>query len=140
MAYTYQYNCDGIRFSDVVNILKLVGMGYHPVEIQEKAFRNSMCVVFVFDGEMLIGFARAISDGILQAAAYDVAVHPLYQGEGLGKILIEKIKEKLPGCNIILYASPGKEDFYRKLGFNKMLTGMALFGDAASKREKGFIE
>jgi hypothetical protein len=33
----------------------------------------------------------------------------------------------LPGCNVILYASPGKEDFYRKLGLRRMKTGMARF-------------
>jgi len=51
-----------------------------------------------------------------------------------------EIKEKLKGFNIILYASPGKEDFYTKLGFRKMLTAMAFFEDESAKREKGFIQ
>ncbi len=134
------HSCNGIRFSEVVDILKTVGMRYHPVEMEEKAFNNSSCVVFAFDGNRLIGFARAISDGVYQAALYDMAVHPDYQGKGIGKTIVERVKEKLSGFNIVLYASPGKEDFYRRLGFSKMLTGMALFQDAVAKKEKGFIE
>ncbi len=137
---TYQNNCRGIRFSEVVEILKTVGMNYHPAETEERAFNNSFRVVFAFDGTRLVGFARAISDGVYQAALYDMAIHPDYQGRGIGKHIVEKIKEQLEGFNILLYASPGKEDFYRKLGFRKMLTGMVLFVDAASKKENGFIE
>jgi ribosomal protein S18 acetylase RimI-like enzyme len=133
-------NCDGIDFSEVVEILKAVGMRYHAPEVQEKAFRNSASTAFIFHKETLVGFARAISDGVLQAAVYDVAIHPSYQGKGLGKVLIENLKEQLSGYNLILYASPGKEEFYRRSGFSKMLTGMAYFQDADSKREKGFIE
>lgn len=137
--FEFKYNCQDIHFSEVIEILKTVGMKYHPVEVEEKAFNNSYCVVFAFDGTKLAGFARVISDGVYQAALYDMAVHPDYQGKRLGKQIVEKIKKKLSGFNIILYASPGKEDFYQKLGFRKMLTGMALFEDAILKKEKGFI-
>lgn len=133
-------NCDGVDFSEVVEILKKVGMKYHAPEVQEKAFRNSACTIFLFDEDTLVGFGRAISDGVIQAAVYDVAIDPSYHGKGLGTIIIEEIKEELSGYNLILYASPGKEDFYRKNGFSKMLTGMAFFQDAEAKREKGFIE
>jgi len=133
-------SCEKVDFSEVVEILKAVGMRYHAPEVQEKAFRNSACTVFIFHKETLVGFARAISDGVFQAAVYDVAIHPSYQGKGLGKVLIENVKEQLSGFNLILYASPGKEEFYRRNGFNKMLTGMAYFQDADSKRERGFIE
>jgi len=75
----------------------------------------------------MIGFGRAISDGAYQAAVYDVAVVPEFQKMGIGKIIMEKILERLSGCNVILYAAPGKEDFYLKLGLRKMKTGMALF-------------
>ncbi len=73
MNITFQYDCQGIRFSEVVEILKTVGMRYHPEETEEKAFNNSFCTVFAFDDTKLIGFARVISDGVYQAALYDIA-------------------------------------------------------------------
>ena len=140
MNITYKYDCQDITFQEVCDILKMVGMKYHPVEKQEQLFLNSAYVFFAFDGDRLIGFCRVISDKLYQAALYDVAVHPDYQGCGIGKLIVEQVEEKLEGFNIILYASPGKEDFYRKLGFRKMLTGMARFEDAKAKEEKGFTE
>jgi ribosomal protein S18 acetylase RimI-like enzyme len=88
----------------------------------------------------MIGFGRAISDGLIQAAIYDVAVLPSYQGLGIGKQIIQKIVDSLPGCNFVLYASPGKEPFYEKLMFRKMKTGMALFVRSEIMSTRGFTE
>ncbi len=41
---------------------------------------------------------------------------------------------------IMLYAAPGKEAFYSKLGFRKMKTAMAIMPDPELRRQKGFIE
>jgi ribosomal protein S18 acetylase RimI-like enzyme len=75
-----------------------------------------------------------------QAAIYDVAILPEYQRQGIGKIIISTITDALPGCNFILYASPGKEEFYQKLNFRRMKTGMALFVKAEAMVIKGMIE
>jgi len=40
---------------------------------------------------------------------------------------------------IILYAVPGKEGFYRKLGFERMTTAMAIFDDQAGAAARGYI-
>lgn len=48
------------------------------------AIANSEPVVSVWDGERLIGFARATSDGIYRATIWDVVIDPDYRGAGLG--------------------------------------------------------
>ncbi|WP_027178143.1 GNAT family N-acetyltransferase [Maridesulfovibrio bastinii] len=133
-------DCTDIDWNLVVEILKAVGMGYHEPEIHSKAFKNSQVVVFIFDDDKLIGFGRAISDGAYQAAIYDCAILPDYQGHKLGALIIDSILEKLKGYNILLYASPGKEGFYIKQGFSNMKTGMARFVNENKMRAKGFIE
>jgi ribosomal protein S18 acetylase RimI-like enzyme len=140
MKLTVQQNCSNIDWTLVPEILKMVGMGYHEPSVHQKAFENSASVVFIFQEKKLIGFGRAISDGAYQAAIYDVTVLPEYQRKGLGKLIINTIVDSLPGCNFILYANVGKEEFYRKLNFRKMKTAMALFTDPKSKEEKGMIE
>lgn len=140
MNLKFQYNCPGIDWEFVPEILKAVGMSYHEADIHRKTFFASAAVVFVFDDQRLVGFGRAISDGIIQAAIYDVAVLPDCQGMGIGKQIIEKLVASLPGCNFILYASPGKEIFYEKLNFRRMKTGMALFVKADLMSSKGFTE
>lgn len=140
MSIKVKDNCSNVNWNDVVEILKIVGMSYCDSEIHRISFENSHTVIFVFDDDKLIGFGRAISDGVRQAAIYDVAVSPEYQGKGLGSLILNSIKEKLPQCNFILYAAPGKEPFYQKLGFGKLETGMGLFADMQRMKDKGFIK
>ncbi|HCS76562.1 MAG TPA: GNAT family N-acetyltransferase [Syntrophaceae bacterium] len=102
-------------------------MAYHKPEVHKRAFEASHTTVFIYEESQLIGFGRAISDGEYQGAIYDVAVLPEAQGKGIGKVIIQAILGQLPNCNIILYATPGMEGFYKKLGFGTMKTGMAMF-------------
>ena len=140
MNIKIQYNCFNVDWNDVSNILKEVGMAYFEGKVHKEAFENSYTTVFAFDGDKLIGFGRAISDGIYQAAIYDVAVLPEYQGKKIGSEIINSILKFIQKCNFILYASPGKESFYKKQNFKKMKTGMALFYNSEKMKEKGFIE
>ena len=140
MDIEIKLSCSGVNWKLVADTLRKVEMGYHDPGLHKKAFENSYVTVFLYHDNRMIGFGRAISDGAYQAAIYDVAVNPDFQKKGLGNIIIENILERLPECNIILYASPGKEGFYIKKGFRKMKTGMAKFikSDVMSKR--GFTE
>ena len=135
-----QLDTSNINWDSVVEILNEVKMALYAPEIHKAAFQNSQVVVFVFEDEYLIGFGRAISDGTYQAAVYDVAVRPSSQGKGVGALILDTIVERCRNCNIILYASPGKELFYEKHAFRKMKTGMALFKDAEKMKKKGFTE
>lgn len=140
MNLRIQYDCTNIDWDYISDTLKRVGMNYFDGQVHKKAFENSHTVVFVFDDDKLVGFGRAVSDGAYEAAIYDVAVLPEYQGKGIGRLIISSIVKKIPQCNFILFSSPGKEEFYKKLNFRKMKTGMALFSDAEKMMEEGFTE
>lgn len=140
MDLRIENNCAGVDWQAVADILKEVGMAHYAPEVHAKAFNASHTTVFIYDGDRLIGFGRAISDGAYQAAVYDCAVLPEYQGHRLGSKIMSAVLDGVGGCNVILYAAPGKEGFYQKQGFSRMRTGMALFANPAIMREKGFIE
>jgi ribosomal protein S18 acetylase RimI-like enzyme len=133
-------DCSKTDWKLIPEILKSVGLSYEKPEIHQKAFNASHAVVFVYRDSRLIGFGRAISDGAYQAAIYDIAVIPEFQKMGIGRTMMEKIMERISGCNVILYAAPGKEDFYRKLGWRKMKTGMAFFKNPERMKERGFTD
>jgi len=120
-------DCSGVDWQTIAELLRKVGMACHEPDVHKRAFEASHTTVFVYKESQLLGFGRAISDGEYQAAIYDVAVLPQVQGKGVGKVIIQTILARLPNCNIILYAAPGMEGFYKKLGFGLMKTGMALF-------------
>jgi ribosomal protein S18 acetylase RimI-like enzyme len=140
MKLDVRYDCATVDWSIVSGMLKSVGMAYHEPDVHKRAFEACHTTVFVYQAETLVGFGRALSDGEYQAAIYDVAVHPAAQGNGIGKLIIQSILKRIPNCNVILYASPGKEGFYQKLGFRKMKTGMALFKNSTGMATKGFTE
>lgn len=140
MNLRLQFDTSNIQWERVAEILQTVGMAYHEGTIHKTAFENSYAVVFAFDEDKMIGFGRAISDGAYQAAVYDVAVLPDYQGKGIGKAIVDRIVAQCPNCNFILYAAPGKDLFYEKFNFRKMKTGMALFTNAERMKQRGFTE
>ena len=140
MNLDIKFNFTGVDWKIVSETLKHVGMNYDKPASHRKAFENSYVTVFIYKDNQLIGFGRAISDGVFQSAVYDVAVVPEFQKKGTGSLIIKSILSRLPKCNIILYANPGKEEFYEKHGFRRMKTGMAYFKNAEEMIEKGFTE
>ena len=140
MEIDIKQDCAGVDWKKVTQILKCVGMGYREPDVHKRAFEASHTTVFVYHAAKLIGFGRAISDGAYQAAIYDCAILPEFQGKGIGRMIVNTILASLPDCNVILYAMPGKEGFYEKCGFRKMKTGMARFIKEAAMRDRGFTQ
>jgi ribosomal protein S18 acetylase RimI-like enzyme len=140
MEIEIRFDCAGVDWKCVSETLKQVGMTHHDPGVHQKAFERSYVRVFAYRGGQLIGFGRAISDGVYQAAVYDVAVAPEFQSQGIGSKLMAEMLSRLSGFNVILYASPGKEGFYRKLGMRRMQTGMARFQKPEAMTHKGFTD
>ena len=129
MSIRFQTTCEGVDFQSVADLLLLVGLCRNvPAELQETSFRRSYAVSFLYDDKTgkLIGCGRALSDGISQAAIYNIAIHPDYHGGGLGRALIDSLLEQVRGCNTILYTHPKTVAFYEKLGFRRQKTGFVL--------------
>lgn len=89
----------------------------------------------------VLGFARAMSDGVLSATIWDVAVLPQWQRSGLGRGLVERVVKRLREqgiCNISLYAEPHVVRLYENLGFVKGpegIRGMAFQTKSALGRK-----
>jgi predicted N-acetyltransferase YhbS len=65
---------------------------------------------------------------------------PSHQGTGLGKQVVQELIKLSDGHKkIILYSVPGKEGFYKKFGFLRMLTAMAIFQDRNAAIQRGHV-
>jgi ribosomal protein S18 acetylase RimI-like enzyme len=124
------YEMDGIDWQELSILYRIAPLGDKSAEHLRLVFGNSQFKCFVLEAGKLVGAGRALADGRDCSYLCDIVVHPDYQGCGLGKALVARLTELSAGHRkIILYANPGKEGFYRKLGFRRMLTAMARFQD-----------
>jgi len=91
------------------------------IEDWEIAIANSEPVVTVWDGSRAIGFARATSDGIYRATIWDVAIHPDYQGAGIGRQLVQTVLSHPRMCRVerVYLMTTYKQSFYERIGFQK---------------------
>ena len=137
-VFTWSESIDTIDWRDVETLYRLAPLGNKSATHLQMVFTNSRFRCFAFDGGKLVAAGRALSDGADCSYVCDVAVLPDYQGHGLGKQVVARLVALSRGHKkIILYAVPGKEGFYRKLGFERMLTAMAIFEDQAGALERG---
>lgn len=140
MKLEWRYDDLNVDMKALSDLYKIAPLGDKKPEDLALAFKNSMFKCFVYEGERLIAVGRALADGIDCSYICDVAVHPDFQGIGLGKKLIQKLTQLSFGHKkIILYASPGNEGFYGKLGFSRMNTAMAIFDNQEVAIEAGLV-
>lgn len=139
MALSISNDFDKVDWDRLSSILDAVGMTSLAPEVHERLFRNSQIVAFAFDDDALVGFGRALSDGVKDAGIFDVAVAPEYQERGIGTAILRLLMDNLAVCNVILFANPGREDFYARFGFKMVKTAMARFTDEERMRKKGII-
>ena len=122
-------DCRHIRFCDQ----KLVDLSQLQALLQAAAFwasdrspeglalaiANSDPVITAWDGEQLIGFARATSDGVYRATIWDVVIHPHCQGAGLGRKLVQTVLShpKMNRVERIYLMTTHQQSFYERIGF-----------------------
>ncbi|MEH6625245.1 MAG: GNAT family N-acetyltransferase [Motiliproteus sp.] len=141
MDLTWKYEQESVDWNELSTLYKIAPLGDKQPNDLQKAFSNSMFKCFVYDGPRLVAVGRALADGVDCSYICDVAVHPDRLGTGLGKSIINKLTAlSKDHKKIILYANPGKEPFYKKLGFQRMNTAMAIFQNPELALKAGLID
>lgn len=88
--------------------------------VLHQALLNSHALVSAWDGEMLIGIGNAISDGFLVVYYPHLLVSPDYQGQGIGKRIMEILKKRYEEMHMhMLVADSEAIVFYEKCGFTR---------------------
>lgn len=84
------------------------------------ALQNSHSLVSAWDGDQLVGLGNALSDGFLVAYYAHLLVSPAYQGQGIGRMIVDKLQEKYGNFHQQVLVADGRAiDFYEKCGFEK---------------------
>ena len=140
-AMDWVFDDSRVDWQELSELYRVAPLGNKSAEHLQHVYANSMFKCFVRDGGRVVGAGRAMADGRDTSYLCDIVVHPEMQGRGLGVQIVEKLKALSAGHRkIILYANPGKEGFYAKLGFRRMRTAMAIFRDRDHAVRTGLIE
>jgi len=120
---TLQKNCL-VLSNQIEDLCSAVGWVKRPLEKVNTALKQSFIYVCAWythnEKRKLIGFARAVADGAFNAMLLDIVVHPDFQGQGIGKKIVNNLVIQLRQSeitDITLFAAPHMVDFYHKLGF-----------------------
>jgi len=88
---------------------------------------GSHAVELALDGDTVVGFATAISDGVLSAFIPLLEVLPEYQHRRIGTELVRRLLGRLDTFYMVdLCCDAGLEPFYRALGFQTLDRGMGI--------------
>ncbi|SUX29735.1 GNAT family N-acetyltransferase [Chromobacterium vaccinii] len=93
-----------------------------PREVFERSLDHSLCFGAYADDGQLIGFARAITDRATFAYLADVFVLEGWQGQGVGKWLVEAAMAHpdLAGLRRMMLATADAHGLYAQFGFTAL--------------------
>lgn len=85
----------------------------------------SQSVIVAVDGTQVVGFARAITDGLSNGYLSMVVVQESCRGQGIGTQLVERIVGDEPNMTWVLRAGRGgAREFFSRLGFTASAEAM----------------
>jgi len=94
-------------------------------EVFAASVRASQIALVAEVGGQIVGFLRAITDGIFNGYISMVAVTPERQGTGIGKALVNAALGTNPNITWVLRADrAGVQGFYTSLGFEQSTVAM----------------
>ncbi len=140
MAIVWSDTLEGLDWLELEALYRAAPLGNKQAAGLQTVFTNSRYRCFAREDGRLVGAGRALADGADCSYLCDIAVLPGHQGTGVGKEIVARLVALSAGHKkIILYAVPGKEPFYRRFGFRRMLTAMAIFENPEQALQRGYV-
>ncbi|OQV20462.1 hypothetical protein BV898_05507 [Hypsibius exemplaris] len=118
--------------SAVLDLYRSAPLAGRPDDQVARMYENSNLVITAWDGDLLVGVARSVTDFSFCCYVSDLAIRKEYQKGGVGRELLRLTKEAVgDACPfLLLLASEVGETYYPKIGFSRV--------DAFIMRKEGY--
>ena len=116
---------------DVIDLYRASTLGERrPVDDHERMeamLKNANRVVTAWDGDLLVGIARSLTDFCYATYLADLAVRSSHQRSGIGKELMRRTQAAAVQANVILLAAPKAVEYYPHVGFTQHGSAWILY-------------
>ena len=116
---TYRIGND-LDLDAVIELYRASTLGERrPVEDRERMrlmLANANLVITAWDGELLAGVARSVSDFSYATYLSDLAVRVSHQKQGIGRELIRRTQAQGGQATVILLSAPKAVEYYPHIG------------------------
>jgi predicted N-acetyltransferase YhbS len=85
-----------------------------------KMLSNADLVITAWDGDLLVGISRSVTDFVYTTYLSDLAVRLSHQRHGIGRELIRRTQDACtPDTRLVLLAAPKAVTYYPRVGFER---------------------
>jgi len=114
---------NGLDLDAVIELYRASTLGERrPVDDCERMrlmLANANLVITAWDGELLVGIARSVTDFSYATYLSDLAVRLSHQKQGIGRELVRRTQEQGGQASVILLSAPKAVDYYPRIGMKQ---------------------
>jgi len=90
----------------------------------KKCLANSDVIISLWVGNEIVGFGRALTDGVYRGVLWDVVIDQNHQGKGFGTLILKKLlsSKKIKNTKKLYLMTTSKKAFYKQLDFKEVNT------------------
>ena len=88
----------------------------------KKCLANSDVIVSLWLGDEIVGFGRALTDGIYRGVLWDIVIDQNHQGKGFGTLIVKNLlsSKKIKNTKKLYLMTTNKKLFYSQLDFKEV--------------------
>ncbi len=88
----------------------------------KKSLANSDVIISLWVGNDIVGFGRALTDGIFRGVLWDIVIDKNHQGKGYGTLIVENLlsSKKLKNIKKLYLMTTNKKIFYSQFNFKEV--------------------
>ena len=115
----------GFTAEDFLALANRVWPGSYDLTKTEAALGHTINIG-AWDGTVLVGSVRVLTDGYLLATVPELFVDPAYQRRGIGRELMRRALEGAPRGALFFGAQPQSVGFFERIGCTKGPVGFVM--------------
>ena len=90
----------------------------------KKCLANSDVIISLWIGNEIVGFGRALTDGIYRGVLWDIVIDQNHQGKGFGTLIIKNLlsSRKIKNTKKLYLMTTNKKIFYSQFDFEEVIS------------------